>query len=84
MAKNNVRIKLKAYEHRSLDAATEKIVKSGRITPTTAKRLVIHKIATGEIDLDKTDKYLDIVKGQNGENIIKQKKSLMLMQYRRY
>ena len=24
MAKNNVRIKLKAYEHRSLDAATEK------------------------------------------------------------
>lgn len=28
MAKNNVRIKLKAYEHRSLDAATEKIVKA--------------------------------------------------------
>ena len=28
MAKNNVRIKLKAYEHRSLDLATEKIVKA--------------------------------------------------------
>ena len=28
MAKNNVRIKLKAYEHRSLDVATEKIVKA--------------------------------------------------------
>ena len=28
MARNNVRIKLKAYEHRSLDAATEKIVKA--------------------------------------------------------
>ena len=28
MAKNNVRIKLKAYEHRSLDFATEKIVKA--------------------------------------------------------
>ena len=28
MAKNNVRIKLKAYEHRSLDIASEKIVKA--------------------------------------------------------
>ena len=28
MAKNNVRIKLKAYEHRSLDVATDKIVKA--------------------------------------------------------
>ena len=28
MAKNNVRIKLKAYESRSLDAATQKIVKA--------------------------------------------------------
>ena len=28
MAKNSVRIKLKAYEHRSLDLATEKIVKT--------------------------------------------------------
>ena len=28
MAKNNVRIKLKAYEHRSLDVATSKIVKA--------------------------------------------------------
>ena len=28
MAKNNVRIKLKAYEHRSLDVATEKIVRA--------------------------------------------------------
>ena len=26
MAKNSVRIRLKAYEHRSLDAASEKIV----------------------------------------------------------
>ena len=28
MAKNSVRIRLKAYEHRSLDAASEKIVKA--------------------------------------------------------
>ena len=28
MAKNSVRIKLKAYEHRSLDIASEKIVKA--------------------------------------------------------
>lgn len=28
MARNNVRIKLKAYEHRSLDVATKKIVKA--------------------------------------------------------
>ncbi|MCF0105200.1 MAG: 30S ribosomal protein S10 [Erysipelotrichaceae bacterium] len=28
MAKNSVRIRLKAYEHRSLDAASEKIVKT--------------------------------------------------------
>ncbi len=32
MARNNVRIKLKAYEHRSLDAATEKIVKAAEET----------------------------------------------------
>ena len=32
MAKNNVRIKLKAYEHRSLDVATEKIVKAAEET----------------------------------------------------
>ena len=28
MAKNSVRIRLKAYEHRSIDAASEKIVKT--------------------------------------------------------
>ncbi len=30
MAKNSVRIKLKAYEHRSLDIASEKIVKAAQ------------------------------------------------------
>lgn len=50
MAKNNVRIKLKAYEHRSLDAATEKIVKAaedggvkkviGPIPLPTEKRII--------------------------------------------
>lgn len=32
MAKNSVRIRLKAYEHRILDASAEKIVKAHRIT----------------------------------------------------
>ena len=30
MAKNSVRIRLKAYEHRSLDAASEKIVRAAQ------------------------------------------------------
>ena len=38
MAKNNVRIKLKAYEHRSLDAASEKIVKAAE--DTGAKKVI--------------------------------------------
>ena len=38
MAKNTVRIKLKAYEHRSLDAAAEKIVAS--VNEHGAKKVV--------------------------------------------
>ncbi|MCF0109069.1 MAG: 30S ribosomal protein S10 [Erysipelotrichaceae bacterium] len=38
MAKNSVRIRLKAYEHRSLDAASEKIVKAA--TEHGAKKVV--------------------------------------------
>lgn len=47
MAKNSVRIKLKAYEHRSIDAAAEKIVKTA--TEHGAKKV------TGPIPLP-TDK----------------------------
>ena len=38
MAKNSVRIRLKAYENRSLDAASEKIVKTA--TSHGAKKIV--------------------------------------------
>ena len=38
MAKNDVRIKLKAYEHRSLDIATEKIVQTA--ISSGAKKIV--------------------------------------------
>ncbi|MCI6271346.1 MAG: 30S ribosomal protein S10 [Erysipelotrichaceae bacterium] len=38
MAKNAVRIRLKAYEHRSIDAASEKIVKTA--TEHGAKKVV--------------------------------------------
>ncbi len=38
MAKNSVRIRLKAYEHRSLDLATEKIVKAAE--ENGAKKIV--------------------------------------------
>ncbi len=38
MAKNSVRIRLKAYEHRNLDAASEKIVKT--VNTHGAKKIV--------------------------------------------
>lgn len=85
MAKNSVRIRLKAYEHRALDAAAEKIVASanehgakkvvGPVPLPTEKQIVtilraVHKYKDSREQFEiRTHKRLIEIVGPNAETI---------------
>ena len=73
MAKNSVRIRLKAYEHRNLDAASEKIV--GPVPLPTEKQVVtvlraVHKYKDSREQFEiRTHKRLIEIIGPSAETI---------------
>ena len=85
MAKNTVRIKLKAYEHRALDVASEKIVKAalehgakkvvGPVPLPTEKQIItvlraVHKYKDAREQFEiRTHKRLIEIIGPNAETV---------------